>query len=58
MTTLLAWLIDINVVPKMMRPQPELRVAVCLDSVTGEASRSTVMFRMPFSRRRTADSPW
>ena len=60
MTTPLAWLIDTNVVSEMMRRQPEPRVAAYLDSIAGEASRSTVMFRTPFSRRlrRAADSPW
>jgi len=60
MTTPLAWLVDTNVVSEMMRRQPEPRVAACLDSIADEASRSTVMFRMPVSRRlrRAADSPW
>ena len=36
MTARLAWLIDTNVVSEMMRPRPEPRVAVFLDSIERE----------------------
>lgn len=36
MTAPLAWLIDTNVVSEMMRPRPEPRVAVFLDSISDE----------------------
>ena len=32
----LAYLLDTNVVSEMMRPNPELRVVMCIDAISGE----------------------